>query len=226
MELLAAFLLGLGSAPHCMAMCGGIASALLIGARQQTPAVLASDQPATSALGDACLFGSGKLLGYMCLGLLAGTGGYLLTGAHQSMFGLLRGLAGILMILMGVHTAGWWRGLSRFERLAFQLWAPLLERARALRLDSNRNKLLAGVFWGFLPCGIVYTVLLMAMTSGSLIKGMMIMLVFGIGTMPFVLAAGGMLQMGARWLRATGVRTALGLILISFGAVSLMMAIH
>lgn len=226
MEFLAAFLLGLSSAPHCMAMCGGIASALMLGARQRPHDIVASDARSGSAMQDALLFGSGKMLGYMSLGLIAGLSGFLLGGIHQSVFGILRAVAGLLMILLGLYTAGWWMGLGKLEQAAFRLWQPVLSRARQINLGRNSNKLMAGILWGLLPCGIVYTVLAMALVSANMLTGLLIMLSFGLGTLPFVLAAGGLIQLSAPWLQQKWFRSVVGLILISFGISSLMMALR
>ena len=226
MELWAAFLLGVSSAPHCMAMCGGIASALIVGSGQSGDTRVASDRTGHSALHSALLFGTGKMLAYMGLGLLAGLGGFLLINTQQQALTGLRFFAGLLMILLGLHTAGWWNGLKYVEQNVYRFWQPLLSRARHVSLHSWHGKLLAGAAWGLLPCGIVYTMLATALASGSIMKGMLIMMSFGLGTMPFVLSAGGLVKLGSRWMGSRWFRSLLGLVLIGFGLASIMMAIR
>lgn len=228
MEFAAAFMLGLVSTPHCIAMCGGIASALLMNT-PATPAAAGSNMIATtaypSAVTNALIFGSGKILGYMLLGAVAGIGGYLIGGLHASMFTGLRTLAGLLLIALGLYTAGWWLGLQRLEKAAYRLWQPLLLRLRRLDLGKTTSKLTAGLIWGLLPCGIVYSVLGMALASGDVLSGTLIMFLFGLGTLPFVLSAGGLMQISLPWLGKPAVKQAVGLLLIIFGVISLIMAL-
>lgn len=249
MEFVAAFFLGLMSAPHCAAMCGGIATALMMGAHRSeaTPRpgnVIARSQPAAagshpcgappSAAGfanaggppvwvSALWFGSGKMLGYMTLGILAGATGFLLGSTHGGMLTALRALASLLLIGLGLYTAGWWMGLRRLETIVYRFWQPVLRSLRQLDLGRTANQLIAGALWGLLPCGIVYSVLGMAMASGSMLSGMMIMLAFGLGTLPFVLGAGGLLKVSLPFLHQQWVRLAVGLVLMGSGIISLLM---
>jgi sulfite exporter TauE/SafE len=228
MEFIAAFMLGLLSAPHCIAMCGGIAGALLM----HTPAastinsanVIVSTRR-QSAISDALTLGSGKILGYMLLGAAAGSSGYLIGEVHTSLFTALRALAGLLLIGLGLYTAGWWLGLQHLEKAAYRLWQPVLLRFRQLDLSKTSHKLMAGLLWGLLPCGIVYSVLGMALASGNVLSGALIMLLFGLGTLPFVLSSGGLVQISLPWLGNTRVKQTVGLVLIIFGAISVSMAL-
>lgn len=224
MELWAAFLLGVSSAPHCMAMCGGIASALIVGSQTADEAMIVSDKPQLSALQSALLFGTGKMLAYAGLGLLAGLGGFLLINTQQQALSGLRLLAGLLMILLGLYTAGWWNGLKHVEQSVYRFWKPLLARVRHVSLQTLHGKLLAGAAWGLLPCGIVYTMLATALASGDIMRGTLIMMSFGLGTMPFVLGAGGLIRLSSRWMGSGWFRSLLGLILIGFGIGSVLMA--
>ena len=238
-ELMSAFALGLFSAPHCLAMCGGIASALLMGGRtsllsahkapevvSRSPTLIASSATAAPVMStqftmplmaDALVYGSGKIMGYMALGLLAGTGGFLLGGMHSSAIVMLQALSGVLLILLGLYMAGWWLGVLSLERWAYQFWQPLLRRVRHLSLQHTSNKLLAGIAWGLLPCGIVFSVLSLALASGSATHGLLIMMVFGLGTLPFVLLSGGLLQFMLPLLKLTWIRQCAGLGMIALG---------
>lgn len=242
----AAFMLGLLSAPHCVAMCGGISSALLMGGRSRqirgsdTALIASSGGALTEAMtaagalnrangggrfalaGDALLYGSGKILGYMALGTVAGLGGLLMGGIHGSGFMLLRTLSGLLMVALGLYIAGWWLGVSQLERLAYRFWQPLLRQFQKLSLARPGNKLLAGACWGLLPCGIVYSVLTMAMASGSAVGGMVLMLAFGLGTLPFVLLSGGLMQSIMPLLRNAWLRQLCGLLMIALGVTTIL----
>jgi uncharacterized protein len=226
--LSAAFLLGLLSAPHCAAMCGGISGALLMAGRSKLlhpagahahpagPGLIARSSYPMAA--DALIYGSGKIMGYMALGIFAGTGGFLLSSIHHTGFTVLHALSGLLMIALGLYIAGWWLAVSQFERFAYRFWQPLLKRLQGLSLAHPGNKLFAGMAWGLLPCGIVYSVLSLALASGSAVSGMLLMLAFGLGTLPFVLLSGGLLQSALPLLKRPRLRQLSGVAMISMGA--------
>ena len=68
-----------------------------------------------------------------------------------------------------------------------------------------------------LPCGLVYSVLVTALVSGSAVNGALVMLVFGAGTLPSLLAAGTVFPALQRIRRGEWVRRAAGGIVIAFG---------
>src|SRR5690554_1898128 len=246
MEVAAAFFLGLVSPPHCAAMCGGIATALMLGANRSEAAsrssqIIATSQaavstqgcgalestaaagPGSSALTNALWFGSGKMLGYMLLGAVAGLTGFLLGGTHSGVLTGLRIVAGLLLIGLGLYTAGWWLGLRHLEAGIYRFWQPLLRGLRQVDLGKTGNKLLVGALWGLLPCGIVYSVLGIAMASATVWSGTLIMLAFGLGTLPFVLGTGGLLKVSLSLLHRRWARQAAGLVLMGSGIISLLM---
>jgi len=125
-DYLLAFSLGLLSTPHCVAMCGNLVGALLMGSRN------AGNM--RSPLATVFLFGSGKLLAYTALGAIAGLGGMALAGTLAWPGIILRTLSALLMIGIGLYISGWWTGISSLEAAGARLWQPLLRRARGLRL--------------------------------------------------------------------------------------------
>ena len=232
-ELLMAFMLGLLSAPHCMGMCGSVASALLLSGRPQlaqplrwqaaAPALPLQSEAAQYALTDALALGSGKLLAYAGLGALAGTGSAILQGWGDRPALLLRLLAALLMIGIGLNVAGWWRGLSRLEAVGARLLRPLLRGLARLNAAGTGGRLIAGTTWGLLPCGIVYSMLGLALASGSAAQGAALMASFGLGTLPFVLATGGLVRVIAPRLANPRVRAIAGLGMIALGIGSLLL---
>ncbi len=212
-DYLLAFSLGLLSTPHCAGMCGSVLGALLAG----------SQRPGAAAvpMGAILQFGSGKLLAYVALGSVAGLGGLALSGGLAGPGMLLRGLSALLMIGIGLYIAGWWRGISRLEHAGAQLWQPLLRRTRGLRLERPGHRLLAGMAWGLLPCGIVYSMLGLALAKASLLEGGLLMASFGLGTMPFVIAAGGLLGSARRVTGNALLRQLAGAAMIGMGLMTL-----
>ena len=79
----------------------------------------------------------------------------------------------------------------------------------------------AGMVWGWLPCGLVYSVLIAAVASGSALQGGATMLAFGLGTLPNLLLMGLFASQLQRFLARRGVRLAAGLIIVALGLLGL-----
>ena len=97
-----------------------------------------------------------------------------------------------------------WRFIQPLTRLLF----PVTSAARAFLL---------GTLWGWLPCGLVYSVLVTALASGHAQSGALIMLAFGLGTLPNLLFLGMFWERCQHWVRSPGVRLFAGLIVAAFG---------
>ena len=122
-------------------------------------------------------------------------------------------LAGLLLGL-----AGWWSGLTRIEALGRGLWRHIQPVAnRLLPVSSLPRALLLGALWGWLPCGLVYSTLLWAASQGNAVDSALLMLAFGLGTWPVLLATGLAAERTSALLRKRGVRVAGGLLVILFG---------
>jgi sulfite exporter TauE/SafE len=201
------FTLGLVSSAHCIGMCGGIMGAL-------TMAI-----PANAANKRWIIlvgYNIGRILSYGVMGLLAG----FFAQQFANMGGgiILRILAGALLIAMGLYLADWWRGLTKLETLGRYLWVYLQPLGKGLMPVDNISKaLLLGAIWGWLPCGLVYSALVSAMTQPVPILASGSMLAFGLGTLPAVLAAGVAAQQLTRILQQKQVRVGLALLIMVYG---------
>lgn len=173
-----AFMAGLLGAGHCFGMCSGIASGL--GALAAGPGAWRS----------ALLFNSGRILSYALLGGI----GALVIGATGEALGVpawsrwLRVVTTLLIALVGLRFLFDWEGLARLERAGVGLWrhvAPLARRAATH--PGLTGRFLLGLTWGCLPCGLVYTLLLTAMSTGGFTGGFLTMGAFGLGTLPALL---------------------------------------
>lgn len=178
--LVTAFLAGLLGSGHCFGMCGGIAGSL--GAL--------SGIGSRSAAGPAVQFNLGRLLGYVVLGALAAG----ILGAAGEIMALkpvgkwLRGLTALMVLLIGLRFLLDWRGLDAIEKGGAGLWRRILPVV--VRISQRHDwigRLGLGICWGFLPCGLVYTVLVTAASTGNAIAGGATMLAFGAGTLPAML---------------------------------------
>ena len=205
--LLSALILGLLGGGHCLGMCGGLMSALTL--------AIPPDQRARR-LRLLLAYNLGRILSYAAAGLLIGLAGWAVASSPAAM--LLRVLAGLLLIAMGLYLAGWWSGLTRIEAVGRHLWRHLQPLAsRLMPVSSLPRALLLGAVWGWLPCGLVYSTLLWASSQGSPGESALLMLAFGLGTWPVLLATGMAAERLTALLRRRGVRIAGGLLVILFG---------
>ena len=183
--LLTAFLVGFLGSGHCFGMCGGIAAGL-----GSLPAQSDGRTGARPRAISAFLFNFGRIVSYACLGLvsawiLAGAG-KVLNVPQWSM--LLRFLTALMIFLIGVQFLFNWQTLGIIERGGARIWKHILPLAiRASKLPGGSGRLLLGLCWGLLPCGLVYSVLLTASAAGSAVSGALVMFAFGAGTLPSML---------------------------------------
>lgn len=158
----------------------------------------------------------GRIFSYALMGAIVGLFAQQITASGGAVW--LRWLAGLLLIAMGLYLANWWRGLTYLETGGRYLWAYLQPLGKALMPVDNPTKAVAlGGIWGWLPCGLVYSALAYAMAQGNAFNGAMIMLAFGLGTLPAVLATGFIAQQLGRLLRRPKVRWSFALAVILFG---------
>lgn len=210
---LTAFVIGLLGGVHCLGMCGGIVGALTFGlpeaqrrGLQQLPFQLA--------------YNLGRILSYTLAGAVAGGLGVLLAGVLpvQLTQKVLIMFAAVFMILMGLYIAGWWNGLTVVEKAGGRLWRRIEPLGRKLMpVTSAAQAFALGLVWGWLPCGLVYSVLVWAVSAGSAQEGAVLMAAFGLGTLPNLLLMGA----AAGWLgmhvKKPAVRYMAGGLIIAYG---------
>ncbi|MFT5111040.1 MAG: sulfite exporter TauE/SafE [Parasphingorhabdus sp.] len=176
-----AFMLGFFGSVHCVAMCGGISGYLQQGASL------------SSSIGLSLALAAGRLMSYAVAGVIAasmGTGLVHLFGQHLS-HEIMQIFIGTFLILLGIGLAGWWSGLSWIERFGGQFWKYLAPLAgRLLPATTYPRAFAAGALWGWLPCGLVYSALVLVIGSGDLLIGGVSMIAFGLGTIPILAFVG------------------------------------
>ncbi|MBK6738590.1 MAG: sulfite exporter TauE/SafE family protein [Haliea sp.] len=198
----AAFLLGLSGAGHCLGMCGGIAAALNLGGVRAPAITLA--------------YHAGRIASYTVLGALLGLAAGSLDIAAWTIG--LRYVAGLLLIGMGLYIANWWRGMALLERVGAKLWQPVQRlSSHWLPLKHWPQGLALGLCWGMMPCGLIYSSLAWAATAQNATTSALMMLLFGLGTLPAMLST----SLGAARLQAAlrqrGLKLAIALLLIGSG---------
>jgi len=202
-----ALVLGLLGGGHCLGMCGGLMGAL-------TLAIPPEQRGKRLRL--LLAYNLGRIFSYACAGLLLGLAGWAVASSPAAL--ALRVAAALLLIAMGLYLAGWWSGLTRIEALGRGLWRHIQPMAsRLLPVSSLPRALLLGALWGWLPCGLVYSTLLWAASQGNAGYSAVLMLAFGLGTWPVLLATGLAAERVNALLRRRSVRVAGGVLVMLFG---------
>ena len=205
------FLAGLMGGLHCAGMCGGILGAMA------TPSE-------SGAMRRQLAIHTGRIGSYASLGAVV--------GAFGGMAGMLNrwvpvqiGLyvvANLLLLVVGAYLLGWTRPLGVVEGWGGRLWARVSPITRALLpVRTAKRALAVGLLWGLMPCGLVYGALAMALISGNALSGAVVMAVFGLGTLPNLLAVGVLLRRGATSAWRGIWRVLSGALVLGFGVYGL-----
>jgi uncharacterized protein len=210
---LAAFLVGLLGGVHCVGMCGGIVGALALGLPREV-------RDSARMLPYLLAYNLARIASYTLAGALLGGVGYLAahwSGLRHAQLGLQL-LAALFMIALGLYLAGWWLGLARLERVGGRLWQRIEPLGRRfLPVRTPAQAFLLGLLWGWLPCGLVYSVLVWSISRGDAIEGGMLMLSFGLGTLPTLLLMGVAATRLSAFVRHIWVRRVAGMLVMGFG---------
>ncbi len=205
--LVSALVLGLLGGGHCLGMCGGLMGALTLAI---------PPEQRSRRLQLLLAYNLGRILSYALAGLLLGLAGWVVAGSQAEV--IMRTLAALLLIAMGLYLAGWWSALTRIEALGRGLWRHIQPLTRRfMPVTSIPKAVVLGSLWGWLPCGLVYSTLLWASSQGNAVNSALLMLAFGLGTWPVLLATGLAAERITTLLRKRGVRMAGGLLVILFG---------
>ena len=241
--LLPVFVIGLLGGVHCVGMCGGIVSAFSIATPGRRPFPVAvtaapADTPAAAPAGPAFLaaaadsgtrvlaFNAGRIGSYAIAGALAG-----LLGSVPALINVAAvqtaayWLANAMLVALGLTLMNAWHGLARVEQVGQLLWRRVQPAIRRLLPVRHVGQALAlGGLWGWVPCGMVYSVLMTALLTGSALNGALVMLAFGLGTLPLLFSIGvaGTAMQG--FLQRPRVRLAAGALVLAFGVLGLVRA--
>ncbi len=212
-SIAAVFLVGLLGGVHCLGMCGSIVG------------VLTSQLPKAGTHWSFHLaYNGGRLASYVAAGALAGAvgqAGLLLRDAVPVQH-LLFAFSSLMLVALGLYLAGIWGAVRHIEELGMGLWRRIQPlAARLFPVTTPRRALLLGALWGWLPCGLVYSVLVTALASGSAQQGAAIMLAFALGTLPNLLAIGLFWDSIKRRVQSRPVRMTAGLLVAGFGVYGL-----
>jgi hypothetical protein len=212
-SIIAVFFVGLLGGVHCLGMCGsivGMLTAQLPQGKVHWPFHLA--------------YNGGRLASYAAAGALVGAVGQagLLLRDSVPVQHLLFALSSLMLFALGLYLAGIWGVVRRIELVGGALWRRIQPLTRGLfPVATPLRAGLLGVAWGWLPCGLVYSVLVTALASGSAAHGALVMLAFGLGTLPNLLAIGLFWDSIKRHAQSPRVRLVAGLLVAGFGVYGL-----
>ena len=211
---LTAFLVGFLGGVHCFGMCGGIVTALSFGVRED----LREHQK--KLLGLQLAYNLGRITSYTTAGFIAGALGFFahdLSGMQEVRIGLQL-IAAIIMIALGLYLGGWWFGLLKVEQMGSGLWKHIEPIGRKLiPVQTMGGALSLGLVWGWLPCGLIYSVLIWALAVADPVEGALLMLSFGLGTLPNLLLMGVFAAQLGRYLQKVWLRKMAGMLVVVFG---------
>ena len=186
--------------------------------------IVSASMRVPAAAGRTLAYNAGRIASYMLAGALAGG----LAAGVRTLAGLAPlqlaayWMANLMLIAMGLYLLDLWRGLNRLEAAGQIVWRriqPLMKHL--LPADTLTKSFALGALWGWLPCGMVYSMLLTAMLSATPLGGALVMLAFGLGTLPTMLTLGLLGATLARWGRRRAVRIGAGVLVLGFGVLGL-----
>lgn len=212
-----------------MGMCGGIVGAFSVAtpSRRPFPVPVLTQTGWLGAAIDSgtrvLAFNSGRIGSYMLAGALAG-----LLGSVPTLIQLATlqtaayWLANLMLVALGLTLMNLWHGLSRIEALGQSLWRrvqPLMRHC--LPVQNSWQAFALGGLWGWVPCGMVYSVLMTALMTGSAAHGALVMASFGLGTLPLLFSIGVAGASMQRLLQQPLIRVSAGVLVLAFGLLGL-----
>ncbi len=210
--LWAAFVAGLAASGHCASMCGGIAGAFAMRTQR-------SGSGSKLAMGLA--YNLARVGSYALAGAIVGVLGHLVLHSFdvKALSIAFRVAAGLVMILVAGRLLFGWRVLDPLEAAGAGLWRRVMPWAgRQGRSGGLGGAIGLGLAWGWLPCGMTYSMLMMAGMTGGAASGAALMAAFGAGTLPSMVTATVAFERIASTLsRRATLRNIAGVLLLGFG---------
>lgn len=212
--LLVALSLGLASTLHCVGMCGGIMGALTFG----LPDEVRNDK--SRQLAYITTYNLGRITSYTLAGVIAGliSASLVSTLSIENGHLILRALASTVLVAFGLHLSGLFPKMQLLESLGAVVWRRLQPLTKGFFPVRTLWRAFGfGLVWGWLPCGLVYSALLWASSSGDPVSGGMYMFAFGLGTLPGVITSGLMSSTMLKLSRNQNLRYGMAALVIVFG---------
>lgn len=213
--LTASFITGFVGSAHCVGMCGGISGLF---------AVNANVASLRAQFTKAIAYNLGRILTYAIIGAAVAVLGKSAVASIPALMAPIRLASGVLIVFVGLQLAFGWRILAPLENAGARLWKRIAPAAQGLvPVNTIPQALGLGLIWGWLPCGLVYSVLLLAATTAQPTGGGLVMIAFGLGTMPAMVATGVSASKLAQFM--SGKRMGAGLLIVLLGLATIAMPV-
>ncbi|GLQ30082.1 sulfite exporter TauE/SafE family protein [Litoribrevibacter albus] len=204
----AALLIGLLGGAHCIGMCGGITATF----------GLNSQGNISQRFSKNLAFNLGRITSYTGAGFLIGLASSLLANLSPTVGMILRLIAGVFIVLMGLYIADWSRAITKIEKPGQWIWKRIQPLTKPfLPADTVYKSLSLGLLWGWLPCGLVYSTLVLASANASPTSSALVMFAFGLGTLPTMLATGLLASQLSNIIRNKNIRNLAAIMMILMG---------
>ncbi len=211
-------LLGLGASLHCAGMCGPIGCTLMMATPGETDRRSLLVRLATLQLGRVAAYaGLGVTFGFLGASLYTSLN---LAVMHQAM----QWVAALVIVWTGLATAGLTPALAGADRVLAPLAGGLARYRMAASAGGPEVALLAGIVWGLTPCAMVYAAIFNSLLTGDPWMGGLLMLSFGLGTVPAVVVTTLTLLKAADRRHRPG-RLAAGAMLVGAGLLGLLLTV-
>lgn len=215
LSFVSALLIGLAGGVHCVGMCGGIVGAFAYAVPKNSTML-----PYTLA------YNFGRIFSYVLAGAITGWAGQLFAQQIAQGIVILQFVSGIFLFILGLYIAGLWQGLSKIEQFGSRFWQIIHPWSKKLLpFRGPIHALPYGMIWGWLPCGLVYSVLTWSLASGSALNGGIIMAGFGLGTLPIMILMATGFNKIQQVIQNPKSKTLMGLLLMIFASFQLFQAI-
>ncbi len=185
--LIIAFNLGLFSTLHCIGMCGGILTAMMLA----NPDLEKNNK--LKIFNRSLAYNFGRISSYSLAGLISGLLGSKIIGVSQNVNAhlILQSIAALVLIALALNILGVLPFKKLVESIGMKLWKTIQPFGKCLYpINSLWRAMFFGMLWGWLPCGLVYSALILSLSTATPLDGMLTMLFFGLGTLPAMLTAG------------------------------------
>lgn len=193
------FVVGLITSVHCIAMCGGINLSQCIPKTENQ-----NEGGRFSVYLPSFLYNFGRVVSYTAVGFILGFAGMLIGGDGKAGFptlaqGILKLIAGIFMIIMGMNMLGIFPGLRKIRLRVPGFFAEKIGKQKA----AASQPLIVGILNGLMPCGPLQSMQIAAFASGNPVSGALSMFMFSLGTVPLMLGFGSVISaLGKRFAKA------------------------
>lgn len=175
------FVIGLITSVHCVAMCGGINLSQCIPREGE----MDGKKGRFSSFRPTFLYNLGRVISYTAVGFIVGALGSAITFSNTFQ-GVLKLVAGVFMVIMGINMLGIFPWLRRFNPRMPRVFARKIDREKA----RSTSPLFVGLLNGLMPCGPLQAMQIYALSTGNPFSGALSMFLFSLGTVPLMFGLG------------------------------------